>query len=228
MLAHRNSAAIDAVCPVNWLHPLNRGLVSWHLCVPGWMGGSRWQDLCGRFPGTLTNMDPPTDWVGPQGRLGGFGCLDFDGTNDEVVAGRAVVLTSSILTIAFWCLTDATTAFLRVVSLGDGTHGCFVGPSAGIIQTGHSQYDTIGKNWGSSVVGAWHHVVAVFDAVNSTTAVWINGVPQTSSNQSGLTTNSNSETRFGRRATGTAFFDGRLDDVRIYSRAVSAWDATER
>jgi hypothetical protein len=69
---------INTSQPVNWASPLNRGLVSWWLCLPspGWRGGATFRDLCNRNHGTLTNMDPPTDWVAKG--------LEFDGTNDYV------------------------------------------------------------------------------------------------------------------------------------------------
>jgi len=63
-------------------HPLARGLAGAWLFNEG--RGDRVWDLSGAgHAGTLTSMDPATDWVG-----GSHGhALDFDGTNDRVIVG---------------------------------------------------------------------------------------------------------------------------------------------
>lgn len=50
-------------------------------------GGTRLHDLRGSNWGTLTNMDPVSDWVVSGGR----GALDFDGSNDHVLIPRSGV-----------------------------------------------------------------------------------------------------------------------------------------
>lgn len=67
---------------LQWDHPLARDLVGAWLLNEG-HGNVLW-DLSGAgHTGTLTDMDPPGDWVsGPQGAG-----LDFDGTNDRVIVG---------------------------------------------------------------------------------------------------------------------------------------------
>src|SRR5690606_30479453 len=78
------------------------GLISWWMVLPHWRGGLTWRDLCGRNHGTLTNMDPPTDWVGPRGRPGGWGALDFDGSNDHVLVAHSNSFNVSSLSVAAW------------------------------------------------------------------------------------------------------------------------------
>lgn len=75
---------VDWGQPVNWNHPLNHGLASWWIAVSNHMGyGSlSWRDMVQKSSnhGTLTNMDPATDWVAGDH----FGALDFatGGTED--------------------------------------------------------------------------------------------------------------------------------------------------
>jgi len=53
---------------------------AWAPSVSQW-GGTILRDLSGQGNhGTLTNMDPATDWV----TSGGYGALDFDGSDDLV------------------------------------------------------------------------------------------------------------------------------------------------
>lgn len=72
--------------PINWQHPLNRGLAGWWLPTPNHRGGTVLRDLTGRNHGTLTTMDPASDWVVPN-RRGSWGALDFDGVSDRVALG---------------------------------------------------------------------------------------------------------------------------------------------
>lgn len=89
---------LDAANPINWQHPLNRGLVGWWMAPPGWSGGSRIHDLTGRANGTLTNMDPATDWVGTE-----YGpALDFDNTDDHVVADSGISSVTLDDSVGFW------------------------------------------------------------------------------------------------------------------------------
>lgn len=61
-LVNANPDFIDLSNPIA-SHGLNDGLVSWWLAIPNQMGTTIWKDLCGRYDGILTNMDPGTDWL---------------------------------------------------------------------------------------------------------------------------------------------------------------------
>ena len=65
--------------------------------------------------GTLTNMDPNTDWV--TGRVGG--ALDFDGTNDFVqISG--LMGSPAAITLAGWVnFTAKDTNGAHLLSIGD-------------------------------------------------------------------------------------------------------------
>lgn len=80
--------SIDAIGAVNWLAPFNRGLVCWHKLLPGQRGGPVFRNLCHVYKnqGTLTNMDPITDWVDNTHR-GGSGSIETDGSDDRVIFG---------------------------------------------------------------------------------------------------------------------------------------------
>lgn len=70
---------IDTRNPVDWRHPLNRGLRGAWLSIPaaGWAGGNTLRDLVRRNPATTTNGP---SWVGGRG---GFGALSFNGVNQS-------------------------------------------------------------------------------------------------------------------------------------------------
>jgi hypothetical protein len=54
--------------------------------------------------GTMTNMDPPTDWVVQDGQY----ALDFDGANDYVAAGTSGFVNLTQVTIATWVRLTST------------------------------------------------------------------------------------------------------------------------
>lgn len=73
--------------------------------------------------------------------------------------------------------------------------------------------------------GTWYHVVAVRDAANTATQIYVNGSATTVNRVGSVTVPS---AGFGRTAIGRAgdfagqYFPGMIDDVRIYNRALSA------
>ena len=94
---HGTDHAIDAVCPINWQHPLNRGLVGWWLTPWGWSGGSKLPDLTRANPGTLTNG--PTWTAGPNG----FGAINLGGSPQFVnVAHSAALNLSGDFSVSGW------------------------------------------------------------------------------------------------------------------------------
>lgn len=94
-LQRPNNFTIDST------HYLARGLVFAGLAPGGMVGSTRYHDssLHGNH-GTLTNMDPPTDWVFDP-TLGRFWC-DFDGTDNYVILSRNPPTTLSQISVSAW------------------------------------------------------------------------------------------------------------------------------
>src|SRR5262245_49045669 len=71
---------VDPAQPIDWRHPLTRGLVSWRLALPNAVGyqTTNWRDLTKRIDGAFTGT--PT-WDGAEGRPGGYGCLRTTSAN---------------------------------------------------------------------------------------------------------------------------------------------------
>lgn len=74
---------IDFGNPINRGSPQSRGLVGWWPMALGY-GTTGVRDPVGGNVGTLTNMDPATDWTG--------GGLDFDGTDDALDCGTPAAM----------------------------------------------------------------------------------------------------------------------------------------
>lgn len=170
---------IDAVCPVDWSHPLTKGLVSWWLCVPGWMGGSRLVDIARPGPhgnhGTLTNG--PT-WAGSS-RPGGFGSIGTVGDADAYVQNAASsglpTGASSPWTFAFWHRTRTLKSLSCPFGFGEEARGAggTVGAKRAVLQFGGAgDYYFWGENrdWDTGVAwdvdSTWHHVAFTYDAAS--------------------------------------------------------------
>lgn len=85
------------------------------------------------------------------------------------------------------------------------------------------------QNAGTLATGQWHHVVHVFAAsgANTTLTVYVNGA-KVGNTVSTATVNMNfTSLNFGAARTGVRVFDGMLDEVAVWNRAITANEVTE-
>jgi hypothetical protein len=175
--------------------------------------------------GTLTNMDASTDWVvGKRGKA-----LDFDGSDDYVSAVNSTSITSAQTSVSLWVKVAAyPQANPRLIEIQDGSSSAQIirDGTSGQWVTKHSQFQSgfNGTQWGVPVVGTWQHIVVVWDSVGNTTQFYLNGVAQdgTANGNIGIGNQANA-VYIGSRSdlNATTFFDGIIDEVRIYNRALS-------
>lgn len=200
-------------------HPLAKGLVGYWSMQEG--AGEFVNDISGfGNKGTLTN--------GPTWQPGKFGsALNFDGTNDYVdIAGNVDV--TGTRTVSLWMLSrdvSQNNVVLYFVNSGSeqtdyiviGTYVSAILASADNVNAASAQSSTISSN-------KWTHVT-VTKTTADVTDIYINGVvnTQAGTNQWGGA--------FAKRLFGDSYvtatlplvpFNGLLDDVRIYNRALSA------
>jgi Concanavalin A-like lectin/glucanases superfamily len=130
-----------------------------------------------------------------NGRWGG--ALTFNGTDSYVAVGNAA---ASVQTISFWIKTSVATQ--HIIDLDGGTHQIQMSGSQ-ITATGFTGAYIDGTLATTSVTldTGWHFVVATSFATFAASAMDI-----------------------GRVVSASSYFSGTLDEVRIYSRALSASD----
>jgi hypothetical protein len=138
------------------------------------------------------NDGTPNGSVKTLGKIGQ--AFDFDGSNDYISIGNAG---SGVKTIAFWMKADDITT-RKVIDI-DGTDQIELDGSSNVTATSFPAGTVYvdGSSASATVTTGWHHVV-----ITDTTGV----------NASAMD--------IGRVSTG--YFDGQIDDVRIYNRALSA------
>lgn len=137
--------------------------------------------------------DTSTTTAKTAGRIGQ--AMNFDGNNDYINIGD---VGSGIKTIAFWIKADDNTS-RKIISL-DGTDHIEISGSTNITATSFPGTTVIyvdGSSASQAVTTGWHHVV-----VTDTTGV------------------DASTFEIGR--VGSGYFDGLIDDVRIYNKVLSA------
>ena len=157
-----------------------RGLVgAWSPCLSP-RGGTVLRDLSGRGNhGTLTNMDPETDWV----TRGGKQALDFDGSNDIVIASARSAqasVESGIWTLSTWIYSRGSGVH-HATSIGTSGTGFLLHFDNGQkIQTnanGNTEGGKVFQSTNSCITrNVWMHLVYRMDANGM--RYWANGVEQ--------------------------------------------------
>jgi hypothetical protein len=153
------------------------------------------------------------------------GALSFDGVDDWVTVNDSpsLALTTG-MTLEAWIL-PATVTGWRTVILKERPAGLAyalyssnnAGLSAGYVNIGA---DTAANGTSPLALGTWSHLAVTFDG--TTLQLYVNGAPVGTIGVPGSITTSALPLRFGGNSIWSEFFSGRIDDVRMYNRALSA------
>ena len=202
------------------------------------LSGDTAYDSSGNFA-NATSTSFPTRLESSQCQAGK--CLEFNGTSSFISAGNNTEITSLATgTIAFWFKTS-NPAVQYVFGSGTAWGGIGIGnigstyndESLAFLMHDGSAYklEMYVRNGTSFYAdGNWHQVVVVVDGVHNT--IYIDGEEQEITYKAGSETTSGyflnvggqREITMGKRGYpgSPAFFDGILDDFRIYNRGLSA------
>ena len=194
---------------------LNTGLVSW------WRGEGNANDSAGANNGTV--QGGVTFVAGKVGQA-----FEFNGsTGDIVVPGSTTLDLTQGYTLAFWIKAPSLPAAEAKIAIkwssGSETKQVVLGSNGSI---GFGLYPLAGNNLVSSgtklTLNTWHFVTATYDGSHEN--IYVDGQFDTAQAASGLVANSTGSLYFGYSpaGSGTPFFTGDLDEVRWYSRALSA------
>jgi hypothetical protein len=204
--------------------PLNVGLLSWYLTLPGLDGGNRVYDLKDRLPGTSS---------GTQAGFWSPGGLLFDGVDDQVSLGNPPVLQQlSRMTVACRVRINATGRQDFIGQWGGaGYHWVLL---AGLTANVFSFFGNASNSFPEApssvpfVVGVEYYIVGTYD--NSTMRIYQDGIETGSAAFAGpLRQDSSLNTYIGR--TDDDFSSCLINDIRIYDIALNSrqvWDLRTR
>ena len=162
--------------------------------------------------------------VGSTWVAGHFGnAASLDGVNDRIDVPALGTFYKTAFTLEAWVRKQGANKDVAVVGSWDSSGGpmIWVDWSSGryklTLGSGPSTYLDSGR---SPTIGAWEHVAATYDG--STARFYVDGAEVASSPFAGVVGNSNTWRIGAYGATPAGFFDGLIDNVRIYDRALSA------
>lgn len=211
---------------VNWGDPITRGLVGRWLITERYQ--SRFKDLAG-----LNNADAFAGCSLSAGAFGGY-AMTFDGVAGVVKTrwqgANDPVLIDVPFTISAWaCWTDSAKN-VEIASMADEAstsafYALQIGATTGIFYagTGDGAGSSFAASTAAATVGNWYHVVGVW-ASTADRRIYVNGRLE-GSNTVSRTPNAAliDNTAFGALVrSSTSFGAGKVDNVSIYNRALSA------
>jgi Concanavalin A-like lectin/glucanases superfamily len=156
-----------------------------------------------------------------SGRFGG--ALQFDGAGASVtVADSAQLHLTNALTLEAWVYPTSAPAYAAVVAkerTGGGLpYGveAVTGSPGGYVNTGGNSTATAAS---ALPLSSWTHLAQTYDG--TAVRLYVNGALAASTAANGSMLNSADPLRIGGDQTWGEWFAGRIDEVRIYSRALS-------
>jgi hypothetical protein len=186
--------------------------------------GSTVADASGRgHTGTITGATWTT-----QGRFGS--ALSFDGVNDWVTVNHSALLSLTTgMTLQAWVFPTAQGSAWRNVIIKERPGGEVYNlysntdaarPTVYVVRAAAPGVPLDAAGTAQVPANAWTHLAATHDG--TTLRLYVNGVQVGSRAVSGALLTSTGVLRIGGNSIWGEFFQGRIDELRIYNRALSA------
>jgi hypothetical protein len=213
--------------PIDWTHPLSRGLLAYWAGLPGSVGGSRLIDWVDPGPngnhGTLTNMDPATGW--PTTAKGW--ALQFDGSDDYVeLNAPAHLQPTAAISVAARVYLDSShgDSYPKIIDWDNDSFGYQMSYDT----DGGGQYifatadgSAVTATSGVATKDRWIDLVGTFDARgNRTVKIYVDGDLKDTTDwgdvlYTGLTT-----LRIGTRGSDARHWKGMIEYLCVWDRAL--------
>jgi predicted ribosomally synthesized peptide with SipW-like signal peptide len=195
------------------------------------LGGTNDMALYLPFDGNATDLsgngNDGTDYS--SGFVGGKinQAVSFDGVDDYVEVADSTSLNPDIITLETWIKTSTSGRWQAIASkwyYHGNERQYWLGINNGnkaefFVGNGSSAFDRISS---ASIVtdGDWHHVVGVYDGTNVN--IFIDGTQENTKITSVVMGANNKSARIGASHDPSHYFNGLIDEVKIYDRALDS------
>lgn len=159
--------------------------------------------------------------------------LNFDGTDDRVVCPISGVLNdlaANSFTFEAWVNPSASTTQRVFFSQSSSSNYSSILLSASNQVYFYANENGTTYSAGTSTglsLNQWSHIAATWNTSSNTIDIYINGVLQTTANGGSTSTGTNGSFELGSRTGGGQYFNGSMDEVRIWSGVRSACDISQ-
>ena len=199
--------------------PFAKGLVGcWLAGNPACKRSGKLLDLSPyRNHGTLTNMDPQTDWVNDEERSS----LDFDGVDDYVLTSSN--MRNTPFSVAFWYFRKTNSSVDTVFHYGNGS-GVRKSLHLRMYASSTFRFGMYGDDLDVSLtagLNTWSFIVCVLDS-NYTQYVYEDGNLIGSRTAGGFLVNTDDTAQIGTLSSTAEFADVKINSILNYNRALSA------
>lgn len=152
--------------------------------------------------------------------------LDFDGVNDYVNCGN--ILPTSYTKEA-WIYVKSLSTQNNIISGGDsdGLHAFWIPNSSGKLSAGHNGDWFAVEDSVPLSINTWHHVAVTYDAITTTLKLFKDG-QLIATNTDVEPVDGGNIVRLGAFNNAANSFTGTMDEVRIWNRALSPGEITNR
>lgn len=160
--------------------------------------------------------------------------MQFDGSSNYIdIPNSASLNPANTLTLEAWVrwniVPSTGNSWAQIIDK-NGDNGYQIQHSSGnsafefALQTSSARTYIIGTT--APVQGIWYHVVGVYDG--STIKIYVNGNLEGTNNLTGTILTNTSNVNIGRRTSNDRYFNGVIDEVAIYNRALSQPEILDR
>jgi hypothetical protein len=173
-------------------------------------------------------MGDPTFTTTVPAAVGGGTALAFDDDGDYVaVQGDESDFDFQELTIAFWIKTPGfTDGYEGLVTKGDSSWRVHESDGSGYVEFYANGLSDGLRSTQLITDDVWHHFAVTYDGSDLT--IYVDGALDISAARSGTISHTNAPVAIGTNSDITyRYFNGLLDEVRIYNRALSATDVAQ-
>ena len=165
------------------------------------------------------------------------GTAELDGVDDYIDIPYSSLIEPFVFTLSTWIKTSTKGTWQPIIDTNHNDDDCSHGYNLNVTEGGHIKFvldkssscGTSNNHVYSDILvndGEWHHIVAGYDYDNGKVlSLYVDGIFQDSATNGYAKTHRS--IRIGMRRGGGSYFQGNIDDVRMYNRILTESEITE-